>query len=107
MRRQRLDPQTPFAWQADRPPYPGLASFQEADAAVFFGRQRESQALFEQVANSLVQSTKRFVTVIGPSGSGKSSLVRAGLIPRPSAKERRGSSHPVRPAGRPTGDAGT
>jgi WD40 repeat protein len=82
MGRQGLDPEAAFAWRADRAPYPGLDSFQEADAAVFFGRREESQALFERVANTLLQSHERFVAVIGPSGSGKSSLVRAGLIPR-------------------------
>jgi WD40 repeat protein len=77
-----IDPEAAFAWRADRAPYPGLDAFQEPDAAVFFGRREESQALFERVANSLLQSHERFVAVIGPSGSGKSSLVRAGLIPR-------------------------
>lgn len=56
-------------------PFKGLRAFQEADASDFFGRQT--------LINSLIQAleTNRFITVIGPSGSGKSSVVRAGLIP--------------------------
>ena len=56
-------------------PYKGLRSFSEADAADFFGRDDVATALRETlIANG-------FVTVVGPSGSGKSSLVHAGLIP--------------------------
>ena len=57
-------------------PYKGLAAFQEADAGDFFGRTELVGRLLEQVQRS------RFVAVVGPSGSGKSSLVRAGLMPR-------------------------
>ena len=56
-------------------PYKGLRSFDEADAADFFGRAR----LVEQVVSELRES--RFLAVVGPSGSGKSSVVRAGLVP--------------------------
>lgn len=61
-------------WQGS--PFPGLKAFTEADAPIFFGRGRESDDLLKQVRNS------RFVAVVGVSGSGKSSLVMAGLIPR-------------------------
>jgi WD40 repeat protein len=56
-------------------PYCGLRSFDEADAARFHGRSQAIDDLVELV------STSRFVTVIGSSGSGKSSVVRAGLVP--------------------------
>ncbi|NJN92350.1 MAG: AAA family ATPase, partial [Leptolyngbyaceae cyanobacterium SL_5_14] len=56
-------------------PYQGLSAFQEEDARFFFGRDRFKAQLLEAV------ETKQLVTVIGPSGSGKSSLVFAGLIP--------------------------
>ncbi|MEW2706220.1 trypsin-like peptidase domain-containing protein [Streptomyces koyangensis] len=61
-----------------RPPSPfrGLTAFEEADAAVFHGRRDES----DQVAEALEQH--RWVTVVGPSGSGKSSLALAGAAPR-------------------------
>ncbi|WP_221352014.1 XRE family transcriptional regulator [Streptomyces beigongshangae] len=57
-------------------PYAGLRSFREQDAQWFFGRER----LVEELAERLKR--QRFVTVIGASGSGKSSLLRAGLVPR-------------------------
>ncbi|GAB2957677.1 nSTAND1 domain-containing NTPase [Saccharothrix stipae] len=63
-------------WDATRSPYPGLQAFTTADADTFFGRDREVDALVELVR------AHRLVTVIGPSGSGKSSLIGAGLLPR-------------------------
>ncbi|MFF8563656.1 trypsin-like peptidase domain-containing protein [Streptomyces albidoflavus] len=56
-------------------PFRGLSAFEEADAALFHGRQAES----DEVARAL--STERRVTVVGPSGSGKSSLALAGVVP--------------------------
>ncbi|CCH33800.1 hypothetical protein ABZ816_21615 [Actinosynnema sp. NPDC047251] len=58
------------------PPYAGLAAFQVGDADRFFGRDRLVGELVELVAN------RRFVGVFGASGSGKSSLLRAGLAAR-------------------------
>lgn len=60
-------------------PYKGLRAFQEADAHDFFGR----KALIDHLANRLGESEPeaRFLAVIGPSGSGKSSVVKAGLLP--------------------------
>jgi energy-coupling factor transporter ATP-binding protein EcfA2 len=57
-------------------PFPGLRSFTKADAPIFFGREHETDALVKRVSES------RFVAVVGASGSGKSSLVGAGLLPR-------------------------
>jgi nucleotide-binding universal stress UspA family protein len=56
-------------------PYRGLRAFDEQDADVFFGRDSELQRLVEML------KSRRFVAVIGASGCGKSSLVRAGLVP--------------------------
>jgi len=56
-------------------PYPGMVPFSEADSDRFFGRDREVQELLERLR------LHPFMTVIGPSGSGKSSLVFAGLAP--------------------------
>jgi DNA-binding SARP family transcriptional activator/WD40 repeat protein/energy-coupling factor transporter ATP-binding protein EcfA2 len=56
-------------------PYRGLATFDTVDAGYFFGRERLVATLVARLA------VARFVGVIGASGSGKSSLVRAGLIP--------------------------
>jgi energy-coupling factor transporter ATP-binding protein EcfA2 len=49
---------------------------------VFFGRQDEVDRLVELLQPTLQRGAGRFVAVVGPSGSGKSSLVRAGLLPR-------------------------
>ncbi len=60
-------------------PYKGLRAFAEADAADFFGRAALTQRLLERLAEE--HALARFLAVVGPSGSGKSSVVRAGLIP--------------------------
>jgi WD40 repeat protein/transcriptional regulator with XRE-family HTH domain len=57
-----------------RCPYKGLDVFEEEDADLFFGRERLVEELVRRV------ETSRAMFVIGPSGSGKSSLMRAGLI---------------------------
>lgn len=63
-------------------PYPGLLPFQETDGDRFFGREAQVQALWERLRDLAASETRpRFLPVYGPSGSGKSSLVRAGLIP--------------------------
>ncbi|MGD8897009.1 MAG: protein kinase, partial [Acidobacteriota bacterium] len=59
----------------ERSPYPGLSSFTEKDAAVFFGREREIEELWRRI------HTRKLLAVIGPSGAGKTSFVRAGVLP--------------------------
>jgi DNA-binding SARP family transcriptional activator/WD40 repeat protein len=61
-------------------PYVGLRAFDTTDAAYFHGRQRLVDALVERVTGAT--GTQRFTLLVGPSGSGKSSVVRAGLVPR-------------------------
>jgi TIR domain len=56
-------------------PYRGLQAFEEEHAELFFGREHDVQRLLEKL------KAARFLAVLGASGSGKSSLVRAGLIP--------------------------
>jgi serine/threonine protein kinase/ABC-type glycerol-3-phosphate transport system substrate-binding protein/DNA-binding SARP family transcriptional activator len=60
-------------------PYKGLRSFEEPDAADFFGRERVVERLIARLGAS--GTTGRFVALVGPSGSGKSSVVKAGLLP--------------------------
>ena len=56
-------------------PFVGLRPFESADSLYYFGRRQQTRALLQQL------NANRFVAVVGSSGSGKSSLVRAGLIP--------------------------
>src|SRR3954469_8124608 len=82
LRTAGLDPADSFAWDPNRSPYPGLVPFAPEDAAVFFGRQPETHRLMELLTPTLQHGPGRFVAVVGPSGSGKSSLLHAGLLPR-------------------------
>jgi WD40 repeat protein len=56
-------------------PFPGLRPFNQDEAHLFFGRDRHSDDLVRRLAR------RRFLAIVGTSGSGKSSLVRAGLVP--------------------------
>ncbi len=56
-------------------PFPGLRPFETDEYRLFFGREGQSDALIERLQRS------HFLAVVGTSGSGKSSLVRAGLLP--------------------------
>ena len=70
-----LDPVPPF-WSGA--PFPGLRAYTPDDARIFFGRGRETDDLVRR----LDHASTRLLMVIGASGSGKSSLVAAGLLPR-------------------------
>ncbi|MEM9488718.1 MAG: serine/threonine-protein kinase [Myxococcota bacterium] len=61
--------------RVDHNPFPGLAAFQESDAERFFGRSAEISRILTEL-----RSQPRLM-VVGPSGTGKSSLIRAGVIP--------------------------
>jgi tetratricopeptide (TPR) repeat protein len=56
-------------------PFPGLRPFEENEQDLFFGREGQSEDILGRLR------TQRFVAVVGASGSGKSSLIRAGLLP--------------------------
>ena len=58
------------------PPYVGLRPYGERDALLFFGRNAQVRDLLAKLGQG-----QRFIMVLGASGSGKSSLVRAGLVP--------------------------
>ncbi len=73
--------EAPFAGQC---PYRGLQPFDEAHAAFFFGREALTEWLLDALRVrplSGARQENRFLAVIGPSGSGKSSLALAGLVP--------------------------
>jgi WD40 repeat protein len=71
-----------FAMDPARPPYPGLMAFQEQDAAVYFGRESEIRAAIDALTRLRRFDGSRLLVFLGASGSGKSSLLRAGLLPR-------------------------
>ena len=68
--------QLELAWPPLARPYKGLGTFQETDTRFFFGRSRYEAELATKLARLPL------VAVVGRSGCGKSSLVRAGLVPR-------------------------
>lgn len=76
----RLDP--------NRPPYPGIHAFEAEDAAIYFGRDDEARAVIERLDARRTQGGARCLVVIGASGSGKSSLLKAGVLPQLSRRRR-------------------
>src|SRR4051812_12079926 len=56
-------------------PFPGLRSFEEEEEYLFFGREKQIDELINKLSKT------RFLAVVGASGSGKSSLVKSGLLP--------------------------
>src|SRR3954469_15375008 len=78
------------------PPYKGLEHFDESDTRLFFGRERLADKLVDRL------KTERFLAVVGASGSGKSSLVRAGVLPLLRAQDRpRWTIRTLTPGARP------
>jgi hypothetical protein len=73
-----LDAQGGFAWDATRAPFPGLLALEEADAAVYFGRDDDIRRLIERLEARRNHGGAKLITLLGSSGSGKSSLLRAG-----------------------------
>ncbi len=80
-----LDP-TAFAIDSiARPtPFPGLVSFgdTDADAAIFFGRSREIAEVIEELRSMRANADRRPLVILGVSGAGKSSVLKAGILPR-------------------------
>ncbi len=78
----------PYAFEIDRPeqpePFPGLSSFgdTDADAAIFFGRSQEIARSLEDLREIRASGDRRAYVIVGASGSGKSSLMKAGVLPR-------------------------
>ena len=66
-------------WAEVTNPYQGLRAFSEAEADHFRGRATLIQELFAQLSDG--SELARFLAIVGPSGSGKSSVAKAGLVP--------------------------
>ncbi|MBL8482884.1 MAG: TIR domain-containing protein, partial [Rhodocyclaceae bacterium] len=97
-----LDPARLFHWDATRPPYPGLLALQKDDAAVYFGRESAVLATLEALNRLQRLAGARMLLLLGASGSGKSSLLRAGVLPRLERDSARWMvAQPFRPLGRP------
>jgi formylglycine-generating enzyme required for sulfatase activity len=80
-----LDPQAFAVDRKLRPtPFPGLASFEDedADAAIFYGRSREIAEAIEELRHMRAAGKQQPFVILGASGAGKSSLLKAGIIPR-------------------------
>lgn len=101
-------------WDRSQPPYPGLPAFQEYQAPVFFGRDDAIEAVV-QCLTTLALRPPAFLLLLGASGYGKSSLVRAGVVPRLKGDRQRNWMvlPPFRPGNKPfnelagvVGDAG-
>jgi hypothetical protein len=74
-RKQIELPETEIEERYPEHPYKGLSAFTAADRRIFFGRERETQRLADLVR------AQRLVVLYGASGTGKTSLVQAGLVP--------------------------
>jgi WD40 repeat protein len=77
----RLDPFGGFDWTAGRSPFPGLQPFETDMHTAFFGRRADVDALVRLLRSPASRGSHELVIVVGASGCGKSSLVRAGLVP--------------------------
>jgi hypothetical protein len=71
-----------FPWHGTRPPYPGLLAFEQDDAPIYFGRDDDIRHLIERITARRTLGGARLLVLLGASGSGKSSLLRAGVLPR-------------------------
>jgi serine/threonine protein kinase len=80
---------------AGESPYPGLTAFQETDADRFFGRSRDVAGMLTRLRNHPL------VGVVGPSGVGKSSFIRAGVIPALKSSDESWETCVLRPGRQP------
>jgi hypothetical protein len=80
-----LDPHS-FPWppanDPDRPPYRGLRPLMGEDAGIFFGREAPIIELLAQLRGLSDTAPPRLLAILGASGAGKSSFLRAGILPR-------------------------
>lgn len=82
-------------WNPETSPYAGLKAFQEADADRFFGRNREISAVASRLRDQPLMG------IAGPSGVGKSSFVRAGVVPALKASGENWETVVIRPGRQP------
>ena len=82
---KHLGPKDNLPWpppgESDRCPFPGLMCFDEKHAPVFFGREQERDAVIQRLKEMRTNGLPRLLMIVGGSGSGKSSVLRAGVLP--------------------------
>ncbi|MHC2332850.1 nSTAND1 domain-containing NTPase [Bradyrhizobium sp. USDA 4454] len=85
LQRAGLDPRF-FAWppehDLDRPPYRGLSPLEAEDAGIFFGRDAKIVEVLDRLRGLRDAASPRLLVILGASGAGKSSFLRAGVLPR-------------------------
>lgn len=85
LREAGLDPKY-FAWppehDSERPPYRGLKPLEAEDAGIFFGREGPIVEVLDRLRGLREAAPPRMLVLLGASGAGKSSFIRAGLLPR-------------------------
>ena len=77
-----LDPNDSFPWDREECPYPGMIAFETKHAAIYFGRKKEIEKGIKLLDELRDWGGSHLVLALGASGSGNSSLVKAGLLPR-------------------------
>lgn len=93
-----LDPKF-FEWppqgEPERAPWRGMSPLEAQDAGVFFGREAPILAALDQIRGLAGEARPGLLVVLGASGAGKSSFLRAGLLPRLGREDRRFAPLPV------------
>ena len=88
-----------FVWpppdDPDRAPYRGWEPLDAADAAVFFGRDAQIIRALDRIRGMRLSGLNTLFVVLGPSGTGKSSFLRAGVLPRLRREDRRFAVLPI------------
>ena len=77
-----LQVQGGFEWDKNRSPYPGLSPFEEEDAAIYFGRDDDIKKIIEKLNSMINRGSPKLLNIVASSGFGKSSLLKAGILPR-------------------------
>lgn len=103
LRRAQIDPKY-FPWppenEPDREPWRGLSPMEPQDAGIFFGRDGKIVEALDEIRRLREGNPPRLLTIVGASGAGKSSFLRAGLIPRLERDDRNYLTlPPIRPEG--------
>jgi tetratricopeptide (TPR) repeat protein len=93
-----LDPlfyEWPPMQDLSRAPYRGMAPLESVDAGIFFGRAAPTNELLSKLREMRSKPSPGFMVILGASGAGKSSFLRAGILPRLSRDERHFLTLPI------------